>query len=94
MDAYTKTKSSLNIRYEENVWGDGVCDRDSESSFNPHGIDLVKRDDNKYQLTVVNHLPSETIEMFELLKTDIKASNEEIGLIVGVGLEGLCKRAG
>ena len=79
MDAYTKTKSSLNIRYEENVWGDGVCDRDSDSSFNPHGIDLVKRDDNKYQLTVVNHLPSETIEMFELLKTDIKASNEEIG---------------
>ena len=52
MDAYTKTKSSLNIRYEENVWGDGVCDRDSDSSFNPHGIDLVKRDDNKYQLTV------------------------------------------
>ena len=79
MDAYTKTKSSLNIRYEENVWGDGVCDRDSESSFNPHGIDLVKRDDNKYQLTVVNHLPSETIEMFELLKADIKTSNEEIG---------------
>ena len=79
MDAYTKTKSSLNIRYEENVWGDGVCDRDSDSSFNPHGIDLVKRDDNKYQLTVVNHLPSETIEMFELLKTDIKSSNEEIG---------------
>ena len=78
MDAYTKTKSSFNIRYEENVWGDGVCHRDSESSFNPHGIDLVKRDDNKYQLTVVNHLPSETIEMFELLKTDIKTSNEEV----------------
>ena len=79
MDAYTKTKSSLNIRYEENVWGDGVCDRDSDSSFNPHGIDLVKRDDNKYQLTVVNHMPRETIEMFELVKTDIKTSNEEIG---------------
>ena len=46
MDAYTKANNSLNIRYEDNVWGDGVCDRDSESSFNPHGIDLVKRDDN------------------------------------------------
>ena len=79
MDAYTKTESSLNIRYEENVWGDGVCDRDSDSSFNPHGIDLVKRDDNKYQLTVVNHMPRETIEMFELVKTDIKTSNGEIG---------------
>ena len=78
MDAYTKANNSLNIRYEDNVWGDGVCDRDSESSFNPHGIDLVKRDDGKYQLVVVNHLPFETIEMFELLKTDIESSNEEI----------------
>ena len=83
----------LNIRYEENVWGDGVCDRDSDSSFNPHGIDLVKRDDNKYQLTVVNHLPSETIEMFELLKTDIKTSNEEIGSLWELVWRVLCKRA-
>ena len=52
-----------------NVWGEPQCQRDSDT-FGPHGIDLNKRDDGSYQLAVVNHYPTETIEFFELRKDD------------------------
>ena len=52
-----------------NEWGDPQCDRTADT-FGPHGIDLNVRQDGSYQLAVVNHFPSETIEMFELKKDD------------------------
>ena len=77
MDPYTKTKQPINISFGENIWGDGICSRDPEAEFNPHGIDLVKRDDGKFQFGVINHWPDETIEMFELVEKDSNQENNE-----------------
>jgi hypothetical protein len=57
---------NANIEYGANDWGSKNCFRDKNSSFGPHGIDLVKRDDDIYQLGVVNHVPNESIEFFEV----------------------------
>ena len=55
--------------YEENTWGDPKCELKSRQ-LSPHGIDLIQRDDGRYMLAVVNHLPSESIELFELVEND------------------------
>ena len=31
---------------------------------------MIQRDDGRYMLAVVNHLPSESIELFELVEND------------------------
>tara|TARA_B100000795_G_scaffold64939_2_gene44016 strand:+ start:5150 stop:6523 length:1374 start_codon:yes stop_codon:yes gene_type:complete len=54
------------IKFEENIWGDPGCKRNPADAFGPHGIDLIKRDDGLMQLGVVNHLPFESVEFFEL----------------------------
>ena len=56
-----------NISIENSSWGDPSCIR-SDYEFGPHGIDLIKRSDGKFQLGVVSHFPNETIEMFEIQK--------------------------
>lgn len=48
-------------------WGDASCPGPPDGRFNPHGIDLQKRDDGKLQLFVVNHGGREAVELFELL---------------------------
>ena len=52
------------IIFSENAWGESSCRQ--KDIFGPHGIDLVQREDGRYQLGVINHYPHESIEMFEL----------------------------
>jgi len=68
-DLTTSSIKEMPIIMGLNVWGEPQCQRNSET-FGPHGIDLNKRDDGSYQLAVVNHYPTETIEFFELRKDD------------------------
>ena len=60
-------KISPKITFERNTWGDSLCRNSSNKTFGPHGIDLMERKDGSFQLAVVNHYPSESIEMFELV---------------------------
>ena len=65
-DTESLQKKEIAITLGENDWGQMSCERD-DLVFSPHGIDLNQRSDGHYQLAVVNHMPRETIEMFELL---------------------------
>ena len=68
-DLSTSSIKELPVSLGLNEWGDPSCDRKSDT-FGPHGIDLNKRKNGSYQLSVINHYPTETIEMFELIKND------------------------
>ena len=59
-------KKLIEITLGDNNWGEKSCKRD-DLMLSPHGIDLNQRSDGRYQLAVVNHMPRETIEMFELI---------------------------
>jgi hypothetical protein len=59
-------KKLIEITLGDNDWGEKSCKRD-DLLLSPHGIDLNQRSDGRYQLAVVNHMPRETIEMFELI---------------------------
>ena len=47
-------------------WGDPACTSPPSRRFNSHGIDLVRRDDGRLQLLVVQHGGREAIELFEV----------------------------
>ena len=68
-DLSTNEREPISIKYESNQWGDDTCSLE-EKRLSPHGIDLIERYDGKFMLAVVNHLPRETIELFELVETD------------------------
>ena len=70
LDLETKTKVIPNITIDENIWGDPKCTRTINKKYGPHGIDLIKRNDGRYQLGVINHYPDESIEMFEMVKKE------------------------
>lgn len=60
--------SMKNPVQDRNVWGaEGVVQKDK---FSPHGINLSQREDGRWQLLVVNHAETETIDFFELLQED------------------------
>lgn len=63
----TKRRVPLPVIYSDNIWGDGSCEKNADSPFGPHGLDLVVREDGRYQLGVVNHMVHESVEMFELV---------------------------
>ena len=65
-----KTKINANISFGKSEWGSKDCSRSSDVPFGPHGIDLIQRDDGRFQLAVVSHHPKESIEMFELIEND------------------------
>ena len=65
LDTTDGRKKNLEIEMSDNVWGDPECQRDS-MVLSPHGIDINERLDGSYQLAIVNHMPTETIELFEL----------------------------
>ena len=48
-------------------WGDPTCNTPPSQAFNSHGIDLVRRNDGRLQLLVVQHGGREAIELFEVL---------------------------
>ena len=47
-------------------WGSDHCPGGPAAAFSPHGLDLEKRPDGKWQLLVVNHGGRESVEYFEL----------------------------
>lgn len=51
-------------------WGTADCPGNPGQTLAPHGIALQQRDDQRWQLAVVNHGGRESIEMFELLSAD------------------------
>ncbi len=48
-------------------WGDPTCTTPPGDAFNSHGIDLVRRDDGRLQLLVIQHGSREAIELFEVM---------------------------
>ncbi len=67
LDTTNGTKKNIEIEMSNNVWGDPECEREN-MIFSPHGIDTNQRLDGSYQLAIVNHMPTETIELFELIE--------------------------
>ena len=65
-----KSRIVPRISIEENIWGDPKCERGIKDEYGPHGIDLVQRNDGRFQLGVISHYPKESVEMFELKKID------------------------
>jgi hypothetical protein len=66
VDLATMNRSSVEIELSQNTWGDPSCERGS-LDFSTHGLDINQRTDGKYMVAVTNHLPSETVELFELM---------------------------
>ena len=65
VDLATMNRSSVEIELSQNTWGDPSCERGS-LDFSTHGLDINQRTDGEYMVAVTNHLPSETVELFEL----------------------------
>ncbi|MBW2424955.1 MAG: SMP-30/gluconolactonase/LRE family protein [Deltaproteobacteria bacterium] len=47
-------------------WGDPECQTPPSEAFSPHGIDLVRRDDGRLALLVIQHGDREAVEHFEV----------------------------
>ena len=75
-------KISPKITFEKNIWGDSLCSNSSNKAFGPHGIDLMEREDGRFQFAVINHYPSESIEMFELIYLAIPRGGNWYGAAV------------
>lgn len=58
--------SSNDLKFRPAIWGDFSCDEPEQ--FSPQGFDLSQRPSGRWQLLVVNHGLSKTVEMFELQK--------------------------
>lgn len=58
--------TSNDLRARLAIWGDLDCVEPEQ--FSPQGFDLAQRPSGRWQLLVVNHGLSETVEMFELQK--------------------------
>ena len=52
-------------------WGDPSCTTPPGEKFNSHGIDLVRRDDGRLQLLVVQHGSREAVELFEVMGSGV-----------------------
>ena len=48
-------------------WGDPSCTTPPSDAFNSHGIDLVRRDDGRLQLLIIQHGSREAVELFEVM---------------------------
>jgi hypothetical protein len=48
-------------------WGDPSCAEPPGKAFNSHGIDLIRRDDGRLQLLVIQHGSREAVELFEVM---------------------------
>ena len=65
----TMQHNSVEILLAENLWGDPNCKR-TTLDLSSHGLDIKQRFDGKHMVAVTNHLPKETVELFELLPTE------------------------
>ena len=65
----TMQHSPVEIALAENVWGDPSCER-TTLDLSSHGLDIKQRSDGTNMVAITNHLPKETVELFELLPTE------------------------
>ena len=65
----TMQHSPVEIVLAENVWGDPSCER-TTLDLSSHGLDIKQRSDGTNMVAITNHLPKETVELFELLPTE------------------------
>lgn len=65
----TMQHSAVEIVLAENVWGDPSCER-TTLDLSSHGLDIKQRSDGTNMVAITNHLPKETVELFELLPTE------------------------
>ena len=65
IDLGSMEKWGIEIVLAENTWGSRTCTR-TNTDFSTHGLDIVQRQDGRYMVAMTNHLPSETVELFEL----------------------------
>ena len=65
----TMQHSPVEIVLAENVWGDPSCER-TTLELSSHGLDIKQRSDGTNMVAITNHLPKETVELFELLPTE------------------------
>ena len=65
----TMQHGAVDIVLAENTWGDARCQR-STLDFSTHGLDIKQRTDGRQMVAVTNHLPEETVELFELVSTE------------------------
>ena len=59
----------VEIVLAENTWGSASCAR-ATTDFSTHGLDIVQRHDGRHMVAMTNHLPAETVELFELAPVD------------------------
>ena len=64
---HTVFSGGQSIGKAEPDWGDPDCATPPGKSFNAHGMDIVRRDDGRLQLLVVQHGSREAIELFEVM---------------------------
>ena len=50
----------------DEYWGQASCTTPPGTAFSPHGIDLSRRKDGRWQVLAVNHGGRESVEFFEL----------------------------
>jgi len=66
----TITRLPLFTERSETLWGDPGCQEPPGAAFSPHGIDLNRRPDGRWQVLAVNHGGRESVEWFELLQDE------------------------
>ncbi len=68
-DLGSMEKRVIEIVVAENTWGSRYCAR-TNTDFSTHGLDIVQRQDGRHMVAMTNHLPAETVELFELAPVD------------------------
>lgn len=77
-------KAVFPVEHTDNrSWGDHSCVPLKLSAFSPHGLDLEQRRDGKLALLVVNHGARESVEFFEIIKTNDLYATEWRGCAEG-----------
>lgn len=66
IDLRSMEKRVIEIVLAENTWGSADCSRTS-TDFSTHGLDIILREDGRSMVAMTNHLPAETVELFELV---------------------------
>lgn len=75
-DPATSTKTPLlqgaRIDGASGEWGSSECTPLELGRINPHGIDIEQRSDGRSELFVVNHGDRESVELFEVVESDVQ----------------------
>jgi hypothetical protein len=69
IDLGSMERRVIEIVLSENSWGSAECAR-TTTDFSTHGLDIVQRQDGRHMVAMTNHLPAETVELFELAPVD------------------------